>query len=154
MTLAGGAVGGIAGSLAGEGIARRLGAARTMQWMLAASGPCFLAMAVAPGAWTLGLCLAVMEFTGFVWNVVSVSTRQRLIPDALLGRVNSLYRLLAWGMMPVGLVLSGLVVSLGEAFMSRGTALVLPFWVAGLGSVLVAALVWAAIARGFAGISR
>ncbi|WP_374398124.1 MFS transporter [Tabrizicola sp.] len=154
LTLAGGAVGGIAGSLAGEGIARRLGAARTMQWMLAASGPCFLAMAVAPGAWTLGLCLAVMEFTGFVWNVVSVSTRQRLIPDALLGRVNSLYRLLAWGMMPVGLVLSGLVVSLGEAFMSRGTALVLPFWVAGLGSVLVAALVWAAIARGFAGISR
>ena len=154
LTLAGGAVGGIAGSLAGEGIARRLGAARTMQWMLAASGPCFLAMAVAPGAWTLGLCLAVMEFTGFVWNVVSVSTRQRLIPDALLGRVNSLYRLLAWGMMPVGLVLSGLVVSLGEAFVSRGAALVLPFWVAGLGSVLVAALVWAAIARGFAGISR
>ena len=154
LTLAGGAVGGIAGSLAGEGIARRLGAARTMQWMLAASGPCFLAMAVAPGAWTLGLCLAVMEFTGFVWNVVSVSTRQRLIPDALLGRVNSLYRLLAWGMMPVGLVLSGLVVSLGAAFVSRGAALVLPFWVAGLGSVLVAALVWAAIARGFAGISR
>ena len=64
---------------------------------------------------TLALCFAAMEFSGFVWNVVSVSTRQRLIPDALRGRVNSLYRLLAWGMMPVGLVLSGLVVSLGEA---------------------------------------
>ena len=154
LTLAGGAVGGIAGSLMGERIARSLGATRTMQWMLAASGPCFLAMALAPGAWTLGLCFAAMEFTGFVWNVVSVSTRQRLIPDGLLGRVNSLYRLLAWGMMPLGLVLSGLVVSLGETFVARELALVLPFWVAGIGSFGVAALVWGGIARGFAGISR
>jgi sulfite exporter TauE/SafE len=125
-----------------------------MQWMLAASGPCFIGMALAPGAWTLGACFAAMEFTGFVWNVVSVSTRQRMIPDALLGRVNSLYRLLAWGMMPLGLVLSGLVVSAGELFLSRGAALVLPFWAAGLGSVLVTGAVWARIARGFAGISR
>lgn len=154
LTLAGGAVGGIAGSLMGERIGKALGATRTMQWMLAASGPCFLAMALAPGAWTLGLCFAAMEFTGFVWNVVSVSTRQRLIPDALLGRVNSIYRLLAWGMMPLGLVLSGLVVSLGETFVARDLALVLPFWVAGMGSFGVAALVWGGIARGFAGISR
>lgn len=154
LTLAGGAVGGIAGSLMGERITRTLGPIRTMQWMLAASGPCFLAMALAPGAWTLGLCFAAMEFSGFVWNVVSVSTRQRLIPDALLGRVNSLYRLLAWGMMPLGLVLSGLVVSAAELFAPRGTALLLPFWAAGLGSLAVTVLVWRGIARGFAGISR
>ena len=154
LTLAGGAVGGIAGSLMGERIVRALGAVRTMQWMLAASGPCFLAMALAPDAWTLGLCFAAMEFSGFVWNVVSVSTRQRLIPDALLGRVNSIYRLLAWGMMPLGLVLSGLVVSLGAAGMVRGAALVLPFWVAGVGSTIVTVLVWGGIQRGFAAISR
>jgi MFS family permease len=154
LTLAGGAVGGIAGSLMGERVSQRLGPTRTMQWMLAASAPCFIAMALAPGAWTLGLCFAAMEGTGFVWNVVSVSTRQRMIPDALLGRVNSLYRLLAWGMMPIGLILSGLVVSLGELFLSRGAALVLPFWMAGLGSVVVTGLVWGAIQRGFAGISR
>jgi MFS family permease len=154
LTLAGGAVGGIAGSLMGERIGRALGPTRTMQVMLALSAPCFFAMALAPGAWTLGAAFAAMEFTGFVWNVVSVSTRQRLIPDALLGRVNSLYRLLAWGMMPVGLVLSGLVVSAGELFVSRGTALVLPFWVAGLGSLAVTWVVWGGIARGFAGISR
>jgi MFS family permease len=154
LTLAGGAIGGIAGSLLGEWIGRALGPTRTMQWMLVASGPCFVGMAVAPGPWTLGACFAAMEFTGFVWNVVSVSTRQRLIPDSLRGRVNSIYRLLAWGMMPLGLVLSGVVVSLGELFLPRATALILPFWAAGLGSVLVAALVWGAIARGFAGISR
>lgn len=154
LTLAGGAVGGIAGSLLGERIVRALGAVRTMQWMLAASGPCFLAMALAPDAWTLGFCFAAMEFTGFVWNVVSVSTRQRMIPDALLGRVNSLYRLLAWGMMPLGLLLSGLVVLAGELLAGRGTALVLPFWAAGIGSLTVTGLVWTRIARGFGSISR
>lgn len=154
LTLAGGAVGGIGGSLLGERIGRALGATRTMQWMLLTSGPCFVGMALATGPWTLGLCFAAMEFSGFVWNVVSVSTRQRLIPDALLGRVNSLYRLLAWGMMPLGLVLSGLVVSLGELFLSRGTALTLPFWVAGVGGLVVTVAVWRRIERGFAGISR
>jgi hypothetical protein len=150
LTLAGGAVGGIAGSLLGERIARALGPARTMQWMVAASGPCFVAMAVAPDAVTLGLCFAAMEFSGFVWNVVSVSTRQRMVPDALRGRVNSLYRLLAWGMMPVGLVLSGVLVSLGEAVLPRGLALTLPFWAAGAGAILLSLLVWRAIRRGFA----
>jgi MFS family permease len=154
LTLAGGAFGGILGSLLGDRIAARLGPVRTMQAMLAVAGPSFLLMGLAPGPWTLGLAFASMEFCGFVWNVVSVSTRQRLIPDALRGRVNSIYRLLAWGMMPVGLVLSGVMVSLGELVTSRGTALVLPFWAAGLGSVVVAILVWRAIARGFAGISR
>jgi Major Facilitator Superfamily len=154
LTLAGGAVGGIAGSLAGERIARALGPVRTMQWMLAVSGPCFFGMALAPDAWTLGLCFALMEFTGLVWNVVSVSTRQRLIPDAILGRVNSLYRLLAWGMMPLGLILSGVMVSLGEFVATRGAALVLPFWGAGIGSAVLTVLVWRAIQRGFATISR
>jgi MFS family permease len=150
LTLAGGALGGIAGSLLGERIARRLGAARTMQWMLLAAGPCFAAMALAPGAVTLALCFAAMEFSGFVWNVVSVSTRQRLVPDALMGRVNSLYRLMSWGMMPLGLVLSGLTVSLGEAILPRAVALHLPFWAAGAGSAVLTLAVWRAIPRGFA----
>lgn len=150
LTLAGGALGGIAGSLLGDQISRALGPARTMQWMVLAAGPCFAAMALAPGPVTLALCFAAMEFSGFVWNVVSVSTRQRMIPDALRGRVNSLYRMLAWGMMPVGLLLSGVAVSLGEAFLPRATALTLPFWAAGMGSVLVSIAVWRAIRRGFA----
>jgi MFS family permease len=154
LTLAGGAVGGILGALLGERIAARLGPVRTMQAMLFVGGPSFLAMGLAPGAWTLGLAFAAMEFCSFVWNVVSVSTRQRMIPDALLGRVNSLYRLLAWGMMPVGLVVSGLLVSAGELVTARETALLLPFWAAGLGSLVVTGLVWGRIRQGFAGISR
>jgi MFS family permease len=150
LTLAGGAIGGIAGSLMGERIARRLGPVRTMQWMLLASGPCFAAMALAPNAVTLALCFAAMEFSGLVWNVVSVSTRQRLIPDALMGRVNSIYRLLAWGMMPLGLVLSGLAVTLAEGVLPRDQALTVPFLVAGAGSFVLSFAVWGKIRRGFA----
>ena len=42
-------------------------------------------------------------------NVVMVSLRQRVTPDRLLGRVNSAYRLVAWGTMPIGALLGGLV---------------------------------------------
>jgi hypothetical protein len=43
-----------------------------------------------------------------MWNVVTVSLRQRIVPDALLGRVNASYRLLAWGSQPFGALLGGL----------------------------------------------
>jgi MFS family permease len=44
-----------------------------------------------------------------VWNVITVSLRQRIIPDQLLGRVNSAYRLLAWGTQPLGALLGGIL---------------------------------------------
>jgi MFS family permease len=150
LMLAGGAAGGIAGSLAGPAIAKTLGRARTMQWMLAASPLAFVVIALAPGPVVVAGALAFMEFTGLVWNIVSVSTRQRMIPDALLGRVNSLYRLLAWGMMPVGLVASGLIVRLADGVMLRDTALILPFLVAAAGGAALTWRVWNSLGRGFA----
>ncbi len=151
LMLAGGAIGGVAGSLLGEYVARGLGAARTMQWMLAGSPVAFAVIAVAPGPWTIALALAFMEMTGLIWNIVSVSTRQRMIPAALLGRVNSLYRLLAWGMMPVGLALSGVIVLAGDGPLPRAVALTLPFWAAAGGAALLTVMAWRALARGFGG---
>jgi sulfite exporter TauE/SafE len=121
-----------------------------MQWMLATSAPAFVAMALAPGPVTLAVVFAVFEFSGLVWNIVSVSTRQRMIPDAVLGRVNSLYRLMAWGMMPVGLVVSGMIVEVADGPVSRGVALTLPFWAAALGAALLTLAAWRALGRGFA----
>jgi MFS family permease len=151
LVLAGGAIGGVLGSLIGPWIAKTLGPARTTQWMLATSAPAFVAMALAPDAVMLAIVFAVFEFSGLVWNLVSVSTRQRMIPDALLGRVNSLYRLLAWGMMPVGLALSGIIVQVGDGPLARDVALVLPFWAAALGAALLTLAAWRGLARGFGG---
>lgn len=148
FALAGGAAGGILGSLIGPRVAAALGPGRTLQWMLAASAPAFVAMALAPGPFALAAALGFMELTGMIWNIVSVSLRQRMIPDALLGRVNSLYRLLAWGMIPLGLILSGLIVRGAETAMPRDAALLVPFWGATAGAVLLTVCAWRAIARG------
>lgn len=149
LILAGGALGGILGGWLGDRIVARLGQARTAQIMLASSAPAFVAIAFAPNALALGLVLALFEFTGIVWNTVSVSHRQRVIPDVLLGRVNSLYRLLAWGMMPVGLLAAGGIVLLFEGFLTRETALITPFLAAALGAVALSVFGWRALGRGF-----
>lgn len=150
LILSGAAIGGILGSLAAPRIIQSLGPARTAQTMLAVTPVAFLGIAMAPGPLSLALVLILFEFSGLVWNTVSVSYRQRTIPDALLGRVNSLYRLLAWGMMPLGLLASGLIVRLSETVMPRPDALTTPFYVATLGGLLLAWIGWGALRRGFA----
>ena len=132
-----GAVGAILGGLCGDWIVRRFGPGCTAAWMLFASAPAFLAIAFAPTAISLAVVLFLFEFSGLVWNTVSVSYRQRVIPNALLGRVSSLYRLFAWGMMPVGLLLSGLIVKAAENVVTRDLALIMPFLVAGTGGLLL-----------------
>lgn len=149
LILASGALGGIAGGVFANRIVARLGPQRTAQWMLVFSAPAFLGIALAPSAVALGAVLAVFEFTGLVWNTVSVSYRQRVIPDALLGRVNSLYRLLAWGMMPVGLLLSGVIVRAAQEVVDREVALILPFLVAALGALVLGLVGWRALRVGF-----
>ena len=59
---------------------------------------------------------AVMVLVGTVWNVITVSLRQSIIPDHLLGRVNSVYRFFAWGMMPIGSLRSAGVIVVTEQF--------------------------------------
>jgi hypothetical protein len=149
LILAGGALGGIVGGFAAERVIARLGPGRSAQWMTLASAIAFALVPLAPNGWVLAGILAASEFTGLIWNTVSVSYRQRAIPDALLGRVNSIYRLLAWGMMPVGLILSGLIVQLAEGSFARSFALILPFVVAAMGAGLLTALSWRPLGRRF-----
>ncbi|MEM9972123.1 MAG: MFS transporter, partial [Pseudomonadota bacterium] len=150
LILAAGAIGGILGGLLAERVIRALGQGATAQWMTCASAVAFAAIPLAPNGWTLAVILAAFEFTGLTWNTVSVSYRQRFIPDALLGRVNSVYRLLAWGMMPVGLVLAGLVMSWTEPVIGRSSAVTAPFFVAAAGAALLTLCAWRPLARGFA----
>lgn len=150
LIMAAGAVGGILGGLCGELIIRRFGPGTTAVWMLFASAPAFIAIAFVSTAIWLAVVLFLFEISGLVWNAVSVSYRQRVIPNALLGRVSSLYRLLAWGMMPVGLVLSGLIVKGAESMMPRDWALVMPFLVAGGGALLLSLVAGRPLWRTFA----
>jgi hypothetical protein len=55
----------------------------------------------------VGCVLFLEMFGALVWNVTTVSYRQRFIPDQLLGRVNSLHRFFGWGFMSFGALLEG-----------------------------------------------
>ncbi|SHH86976.1 MFS transporter [Marivita hallyeonensis] len=149
LMLSAAAFGGIAGGFCADAIVRKLGPGRAAQYAQFASALTFAAIPFAPNAVTLAVILATFEFVGLTWNTVSVSYRQRTIPNALLGRVNSVYRLLAWGMMPIGLLLSGALVSASESIVTRETALTIPFIVAAIGVIALSALTWKPLGEGF-----
>ncbi|MFN3670708.1 MAG: hypothetical protein ACK4VM_02230 [Bosea sp. (in: a-proteobacteria)] len=91
-------------------------------------------------------CLAMfVEAAGsMLWNVVTVSYRQRLIPDALLGQVNSVYRFFGWGAMPFGAVGAGALVALLEPGIGRASTLHAPYL---FGAMISGALVFYAAFR-------
>ena len=64
----------------------------------------------------------VETFTAVLWNVVTVSLRQSLIPSQLLGRVNSVYRFFAWGTIPIGTLLGGGLVAALQGPLGREMA--------------------------------
>lgn len=63
--------------------------------------------------------------------MITVSFRQSIIPARLLGRVNSVYRFFAWGSIPIGTLLGGVMVAAVDGPAPRHVALRAPFFVAG-----------------------
>jgi len=51
----------------------------------------------------------VMGAAGGVWNVLSASRRQRRTPPSMIARVSSTFRAIAWGALPLGTALGGLI---------------------------------------------
>ena len=94
-----------------------------------------LAVAFADSWPVVGALLALEMFFAVVWNVITVSFRQSVIPDHLLGRVNSVYRFFGWGAIPIGALVGGLIVAVLDGPLARDTALRVPWIVAGLGTL-------------------
>ncbi len=131
------AAGAVLGSLVAERVTARLTPGTALLVSIAGMGVSITLMGVLPWVvpfWLLGVASGVFVV---IWNVVTVSLRQRLIPDRLLGRVNSVYRFFGWGTIAIGTVLGGLLVSLGEAVLPREWALRSVFLVSGVGQLLL-----------------
>lgn len=109
LLLAGQAVGAVVGSLVNEPVARALGPRGALVAALSTTGLAYLGAGLAPDAVVLGGLLALSGVASTVWNVVTVSLRQQVVPAQLLGRVNSAYRTIGWGMIPLGGVAGGFV---------------------------------------------
>lgn len=76
-------------------------------WVWAVS---WLALAVAPNLWVLGIANGVSFIVVPIFYSVQSSYRLIAIPDHLQGRVQSVFRLLSLGSQPLGLALSGLLI--------------------------------------------
>ena len=75
---------------------------------LLASAAEFVGIGLAPDVIVAGVLFACNGYFVTMWNIVTVSLRQQIVPPELLGRVNSVYRMIGWGLIPVGAVAGGL----------------------------------------------
>jgi Na+/melibiose symporter-like transporter len=134
LLFTGAAVGSLLGTLTATRIIARLGHAVALLGAVFTSALSYLVIALTSSPVLVGVMFGVGGLLSVVWNVITVSLRQSIIPDALLGRVNSVYRFLGWGTMPIGAALGGAL--------AKGFGLRAPFFVsAGVLAVMgVAAL--------------
>jgi MFS family permease len=112
----GGAVGGFVGSLLAEKINKRLEESKTLLISIALFGIGGFVPFITSNSFVVAAAFGVTSFGSVLWNVQAVSIRQALIPDKLMGRVNSVYRLLALGLTPLGALFGGFVVKIMEKF--------------------------------------
>ena len=133
------ATGGVLGGLFAPGLARRIGMRASLILALATFVLEHLVLGLFNSVVLAGLAQFGGAAGGMLWNVVTVSYRQRLIPDDLLGRVNSVYRFFAWGAMPFGAMSGGALVAALEPTIGRSAALHGPYLVGALvcGGLLV-----------------
>ena len=116
------AVGGILGGLLGPKVSEKIGSGRSLALALFAMPLCTLLIGFTSQWYIVWVLVVIETFTAVLWNVVTVSLRQSLIPSNLLGRVNSVYRFFAWGTIPIGTLLGGGLVALLEGPLGREMA--------------------------------
>ncbi|MEL6890979.1 MAG: MFS transporter [Actinomycetota bacterium] len=127
----GGAIGGIVGGWTASNIAKRIGSGPSL-WLTLLGGATTTFAIGLFNSWIGPMIMfAVYTLLAVLWNVITVSLRQTIIPDQLLGRVNSVYRFFAWGMMPIGSLLGGGIVAVTDALGDRELSLRMPFFIAG-----------------------
>ena len=116
------AVGGIIGGLLGPKVSEKIGRGRSLALALFTMPLMALLIGLSSRWYLVWVFVALETFTAVLWNVVTVSLRQSLIPSNLLGRVNSVYRFFAWGTIPIGTLLGGSLVSVLQSGLGREMA--------------------------------
>lgn len=105
-----GGIGGILGAVIAPFIHKRTSFSQSIigtSWVFALALPLYI---IAPNPAVLGIVTALFFICGPIYNVVQFSYRSALIPDELQGRVNSVFRLIAFGGQPLGLALTGILI--------------------------------------------
>lgn len=119
----GGAIGGLIGGNIAPWVSKRLGSGGSLALSIGGLAVSPFLIGVFP-YWPVVLVLfGINSFFAILWNVITVSLRQTIIPSRMLGRVNSVYRFFAWGMIPIGAAIGGAIVWFMDRSFDRDIAL-------------------------------
>ena len=128
------AVGGIMGTVAYGTLERRFSLADLMRVGLLIETGTHLILAVTTSPQVALGTLVVFGAHAFVWGTTSTVVRQRAVPDALMGRVGSAYRIAIMGGIVIGTPIGGLL--------ARQFGITAPFWFGFFGSAVLVAILW------------
>jgi predicted MFS family arabinose efflux permease len=134
VLLAASAAGGIAGTVVAARLQARFGTAWLLRVGLVIETCTHLSLALTRVPWIAITTMVVFGAHASLWGILTLSWRQRVVPDALRGRINSGYSLLSVGGAAIGAIGGGLV--------ARGFGITAPFWIAFGGMVLVTVVAW------------
>ncbi|WP_420120627.1 MFS transporter [Nakamurella sp.] len=141
LLLTGSAIGAVIGSFVAPWLTRRVRSGTALALSVVVLAVTDGSIGLMSSFWPLWSLSLVAGVAVVVWNVITVTLRQSLIPDRLLGRVNSVYRFFGWGTVAIGTLLGGLLVAGLEPAIGREWALRLPFLVSGV--IQLGLLLWA-----------
>ncbi|MGI9608350.1 MAG: MFS transporter [Acidimicrobiales bacterium] len=133
----GGAIGGVVAGWTASSVSERIGAGPSLALTIVGGGIVMILTGLTSSWIVVWVLFAFFMFVAVLWNVITVALRQTIIPDDLLGRVNSVYRFFAWGMMPIGALLGGVIIAVVEPLADRELALRAPWIIGGIAHVLV-----------------
>ena len=134
-----GAVGGTIGGILAPKVSAKIGSGPSLSLALAAAPLGALVIGVTSSWQVVWVVTVVESFVAILWNTITVSLRQSIIPTHLLGRVNSVYRFFAWGSIPIGMFVGGGLVSALTHVLSRENALRAPYLI----GMALGLLLWA-----------
>jgi len=109
LMLAAFGAGGILGALAAPAIQRRLSGRVVLvaiAWLWTGLG---VVLAFAPSLVWLAVLVFALTLFGAPYNVVIAARMYQLVPEQIFGRVRSVGRIVAWGTIPIGTLLGGVL---------------------------------------------
>lgn len=125
------AVGGLLGTATAVRYGPQVRSALTLRLVLLTQGIGAGAISWWPGLAAVIPAFLAIGFVSTMWDVVVISYRHHVVPDALLGRVTGAFRFIGMGATPAGTLLGGLIAGffgLRAPFAAAAVILLLATW--------------------------
>ena len=109
LLLSASGLGGIAGTLLVRPVQGGLGRRWLIGLNIVGNALMFAAPLLITNAWLMGAAILIGGIGGPMWSIAATSFQQRVVPEALRGRVFAAYRFISWGAEALGSLIGGVI---------------------------------------------